>query len=119
HRLFGRLRQTLPPGYGVSPKPHGLAAAPLSSCRYRHNRKFQRRWLIRGRELRCARCAGFLDSLVRSVSLVKFIEISTLKPGQHLGTNVMKPANSRRRSDLENDLKRLSGLAYHRLESSA
>ena len=30
----------------------------------------------------------------------------------------MKRANSRSRSDLEDDLKHLSGLAYHRLESS-
>src|SRR5882724_11630603 len=30
----------------------------------------------------------------------------------------MKRANTRSRSDLENDLKRLRGLAYHRLESS-
>src|SRR2546427_10938690 len=39
-------------------------------------------------------------------------------PGQHLGTKGVKRANSRRHSDLENDLKRLRGLAYHRLESS-
>src|SRR5438477_4014460 len=31
----------------------------------------------------------------------------------------MKRANSRGRSDLENDLKRLRGLAYQRLENSA
>ena len=41
-----------------------------------------------------------------------------MKPGQHLGTNAMERRNSRRCSDLESDLKRLSGLAYHRLESS-
>jgi hypothetical protein len=40
-------------------------------------------------------------------------------PGQHLGTKGVKRANSRRHSDLENDLKRIRGLAYHRLESSA
>src|SRR5438552_5572180 len=40
------------------------------------------------------------------------------KPGQHLGTKRVKRANSQRHSDLENDLKRLRGLAYHRLESS-
>src|SRR5438477_13143577 len=41
-----------------------------ATSRQRHNRKFQRQWLIRGRELRSVRCAGFLDSLVRSVSLL-------------------------------------------------
>src|SRR3982751_159123 len=41
-----------------------------------------------------------------------------LNRGQHLGTNVMKRANSRRRSALESDLKCLRRLAYHRLENS-
>src|SRR5947207_8640237 len=42
-----------------------------------------------------------------------------VKRGQHLGTNVMERANARRHSALENDLKHLRGLAYHRLENSA
>src|SRR5207248_11425330 len=48
----------------------------------------------------------------------KLIQIRVLKPGQHLGTNVMKQSNSRRHSDLKDDLKRLRQLAYHRLENS-
>jgi hypothetical protein len=41
-----------------------------------------------------------------------------MKPGQHLGTNVIKLLESRRRSSFQNDLKRLAALAYHRLENS-
>jgi hypothetical protein len=41
-----------------------------------------------------------------------------MKPGQHLGTNVIKRSKSRKSSSLQSDLKRLAGLAYHRLENS-
>ncbi|PYK39127.1 MAG: hypothetical protein DME60_10160 [Verrucomicrobia bacterium] len=41
-----------------------------------------------------------------------------MKPGQHLGTNVMRRRKSVGSSPLQSDLKRLAALAYHRLESS-
>ena len=41
-----------------------------------------------------------------------------MKPGQHLGTNVMRRRKSAGSSPLQSDLKRLAALAYHRLESS-
>ena len=40
-----------------------------------------------------------------------------MKPGQDLGTNVKKRRNSRGNCSLENELKRLAALAYHRLEN--
>ena len=39
-------------------------------------------------------------------------------PDKHLGTNVIKRLKSRGSSSLQNDLKRLGALAYHRLENS-
>src|SRR5437879_3346836 len=47
------------------------------------------------------------------------IQSRAIKPGQHLGKNVMKQRNSRRAASPENDLKHLRELAYHRLENSA
>jgi hypothetical protein len=41
-----------------------------------------------------------------------------MKPGQDLGTNVMRRSKSRGSSSLQSDLKRLAALAYHRLENS-
>ena len=41
-----------------------------------------------------------------------------MKPGQHLGTNVMQRPSSTGSSSLQGDLKRLETLAYHRLENS-
>ncbi len=45
-------------------------------------------------------------------------EIRVPERGQHLGTIVIKRSKSRRSSSLQSDLKRLAGLAYHRLENS-
>src|SRR5438552_259696 len=118
-RWLDELRRTLPGEYGVSPRLHGPLATLSFSFRYRRNREFQRQWLILGSKLYSAHFAVVSDSLVHSLSLVYLSEIRVMNPGQDLGRNVMKRANSRRRSDLENDLKRLRGLAYHRLENSA
>src|SRR6266480_4858114 len=41
-----------------------------------------------------------------------------MKPGQDLGTNVMKRPASPRTDSLRSELKRLEALAYHRLEHS-
>jgi hypothetical protein len=41
-----------------------------------------------------------------------------MKPGQHLGTILMKPSRSGRNSSFQADLKRLTALAYQRLQNS-
>ena len=85
----------------------------------RRNRIFQRHYLIRGCGLRSRRSGCFSDSLVRSVSLVQFIERRMLKPGESLGTNLMKPRQFRKTFALDFDLKSLRQLAYHRFGSRA
>ncbi len=117
-RWLDELRRTLPGEYDVSPRLYGPLATLPFSFRYRRNREFQRQWLILGSKSYSAHFAVLSDSLVRSVSLAKLTKIRVLKPGQHLGTNVMERPNLRRCSSLQSDLNRLGTLAYHRLENS-